>query len=242
MKRSYSFRKRLFAGFLIVSLVPLLICSAMLLQIFRLRMTSSADTQSEQALDESILALDKLDAGIRGAVQALCAQEGVSVTVVPGGDCYYHPGRSARLMHGETVIATLGQVHPDIAQAMDLPEITLLAEVDMVALYACAQPMGQVKPISRMQAVSRDIALVMPDAQPLGPVMDAIRHAAGEWLEDIRLFDVFRGVQVGLGMKSAAFSLTFRAPDQTLTEDHLAPVMKKVMKVCREKFGAEIRS
>lgn len=45
-----------------------------------------------------------------------------------------------------------------------------------------------------MQAVSRDIALVMPDAQPLGPVMDAIRHAAGEWLEDIRLFDVFRGV------------------------------------------------
>ena len=161
---------------------------------------------------------------------------------MPGGDCYYHPGRSARLMHGETVIATLGQVHPDIAQAMDLPEITLLAEVDMVALYACAQPMGQVKPISRMQAVSRDIALVMPDAQPLGPVMDAIRHAAGEWLEDIRLFDVFRGVQVGLGMKSAAFSLTFRAPDQTLTEDHLAPVMKKVMKVCREKFGAEIRS
>lgn len=78
MKRSYSFRKRLFAGFLIVSLVPLLICSAMLLQIFRLRMTSSADTQSEQALDESILALDKLDAGIRGAVQALRGNRTVS--------------------------------------------------------------------------------------------------------------------------------------------------------------------
>ena len=78
MKRSYSFRKRLFAGFLIVSLVPLLICSAMLLQIFRLRMTSSADTQSEQALDESILALDKLDAGIRGAVQALRGDRVVS--------------------------------------------------------------------------------------------------------------------------------------------------------------------
>ena len=78
MKRSYSFRKRLFAGFLIVSLVPLLICSAMLLQIFRLRMTSSADTQSEQALDESILALDRLDGGIRGAVQALRGNRTVS--------------------------------------------------------------------------------------------------------------------------------------------------------------------
>ena len=78
MKRSYSFRKRLFAGFLIVSLVPLLICSAMLLQIFRLRMTNSADTQSEQALDESILALDRLDGGIRGAVQALRGDRVVS--------------------------------------------------------------------------------------------------------------------------------------------------------------------
>ncbi len=78
MKRSYSFRKRLFAGFLIVSLVPLLICSAMLLQIFRLRLTSSADAQSEQALEESILALDGLDNGIRSAVKALRNNQTVS--------------------------------------------------------------------------------------------------------------------------------------------------------------------
>ena len=71
MKRSQSFRRRLFGGFLIVSLVPLLICSAMLLQIFRLRMTRDADSQSAQALDNSILALDTLDRSIRGAVQAL---------------------------------------------------------------------------------------------------------------------------------------------------------------------------
>lgn len=179
---------------------------------------------------------------IRGAVEALCAQEGVTVTVVPGADCYYHPGRCARLMHGDTMIAQLGQVHPDLTQEMDLPEETLLAEVDMVALYACAQPMGQVQQISRMQAVSRDIALVMPAAQPLGPVMEAIREASGALLEEIRLFDVFRGIQVGLGMKSAAFSLTFRSPDQTLTDETLSPIMKKVLKVCKERFNAEIRS
>ena len=179
---------------------------------------------------------------IRGAVETLCAQEGVDVTVAPGADCYYHPGRSARLMHGQAVIAQLGQVHPDIAQSFDLPEETLLAEVDMNALYACAAPMGQVAPISRMQAVSRDIALVMEENQPLGPVMDAIRTAAGSLLEDARLFDVFRGAQLGLGKKSAAFTLTFRSPDQTLTDDTLNPVMKKVLKICKEKFDAEIRS
>ncbi|MBQ7455392.1 MAG: phenylalanine--tRNA ligase subunit beta [Clostridia bacterium] len=179
---------------------------------------------------------------LRGAVEALCAQEGVGVKVVPGADRYYHPGRSARLMHGQAVIAQLGQVHPDVAQRYDLPEETLIAEIDLSALAEYAAPMGTVAPISRMQAVSRDIALVMDSAQPLGPVMDALRAAAGPLLEDIRLFDVFRGAQVGLGKKSAAFTLTFRSPDQTLTDETLSPLMKKILKVCKEKFDAEIRS
>ena len=179
---------------------------------------------------------------IRGAVETLCLQEGVPVRVQPGADCYYHPGRSARLVCEENVIAQLGQVHPDIAAANGLPEETLLAEIDLTALYSCARPMGQVAPISRMQAVSRDIALVMEESQPLGPVMDAIRAAAGSLLEDVKLFDVFRGVQLGLGKKSAAFSLVFRSPDQTLTDDALGPVIKRVLKACGEKFGAEIRS
>lgn len=179
---------------------------------------------------------------IRGAVETICAQEGVAVKVVAGADRYYHPGRSARLLCGEKVIAQLGQIHPDIAAAQDLPEETLLAEVDLVALYECAQPMGEVAPISRMQAVSRDIALVMDEKQQLGPVMDAIREAAGPLLEDVRLFDVFRGVQLGLGKKSAAFSLVFRSPDQTLTDEALNPAMKRVLKACKEKFEAEIRS
>ena len=179
---------------------------------------------------------------MRGAVEVLCAQEGVNVRTVPGADVYYHPGRSARLMCGETVIAQLGQIHPDIAQQYDLPEETLLAETDLAALYGCACPMGQAASISRMQAVSRDIALVMNEKQPLGPVLEAIREAAGPLLEEIKLFDVFRGIQLGAEKKSAAFSLVFRSPDQTLTEETLNPLMQKVLKVCKEQFGAEIRS
>ena len=68
MKKSRSFRRQLFSGFLLVSLIPLLICSAMLLQIFRLRMTGDAETQAAQALETSLLALDSLDEGVRGAV------------------------------------------------------------------------------------------------------------------------------------------------------------------------------
>ena len=179
---------------------------------------------------------------LRGAVETLCVQEGVNVTVVPGADCYYHPGRSARLTCGDAVIAQLGQIHPDIAQKYDLPETTLLAEIDLVALYAAATPMGQAAAVSHMQAVSRDLALVMPESQPLGPVMAAMRSAAGSLLEDIRLFDIFRGLQLGPNAKSAAFSLTFRSPDQTLTDDTLNPIMNKILKICKEQFNAEIRS
>jgi len=186
---------------------------------------------------------DKIDFfTIRGAVEAICAYEGVDVKVVPGGDVYYHPGRCARLMHGDVCIAAIGQLHPDQTGRLDLPDVTVMAEIDMVALYNAAQPMGKVQPISRMQAVSRDIALVMPEAQNLGPVMDAIRDTAGAMLEDVKLFDIFRGIQVGIGMKSVAFSLTFRSPDKTLTEEDLAPVMKKVLERCGKDFGAVIRA
>ncbi len=178
---------------------------------------------------------------LRSVAEAICAYEGVDVKVVAGGDPYYHPGRCARLMHGDTCIAALGQIHPDRAAALDLPEVTVLAEIDMTALYDAAQPMGQVSPISRMQAVSRDIALVLPESQQLGPVMDTIRAAAGPMLEDVKLFDIFRGLQVGPGLKSCAFSLTFRSADKTLTEDDLAPVMKKVLKQTGDSYGAVIR-
>lgn len=78
MKKSRSFRRQLFGGFLLVSLIPLLICSAMLLQIFRLRMTGDAETQAAQALETSLLALDSLDEGVRGAAATL--QQNFSVS------------------------------------------------------------------------------------------------------------------------------------------------------------------
>ena len=116
------------------------------------------------------------------------------------------------------------------------------AVVDMEALFACAVPMGHVKPIARFPLVTRDLALVMQDAQPVGPVMEAMAQAAGKMLENISMFDVFRGIQVGLGNKSVAFSLAFRAEDHTLTDDEIQRLMNKVLKVCKEQFDAEIRS
>ena len=68
------------------------------------------------------------------------------------------------------------------------------------------------------------------------------KTSTGKMLENISMFDVFRGIQVGLGNKSVAFSLAFRAEDHTLTDDEIQRLMNKVLKVCKEQFDAEIRS
>lgn len=99
MKKSSSFRRQLFAGFLIVSLVPLLICSAMLLQIFRFRMTDNAGTQAAQALDDSLAALDLLDGGIREAVQSLRGAPVVSDALFKDGSAIEDTVVNSQLFH-----------------------------------------------------------------------------------------------------------------------------------------------
>ncbi len=179
---------------------------------------------------------------LRGAVQALLMGLGIKTETVPGGESYHHPGRCARLMMGGQTLAVLGEVHPDTMEEFDMPERALIAEIDLSLTQALAVPMGDVKPLPRYPAVSRDLALVMADSQPVGPVMAAMEKAAGALLEECRMFDVYRGAQLGEGKKSVAFSLTFRATNHTLTEAEITAAMEKVLKACASEYGAVIRS
>ena len=136
----------------------------------------------------------------------------------------------------------LGEIHPEVAEAYELTGRVYIAEINLPKMFAAAHSMGYVSSLARFPAVSRDLALVVAEAQPVGPVMEAMREAGGKLLEDISMFDVFRGIQVGLGNKSVAFSLAFRAEDHTLTDEEIVRVMNKVLKTVSEKFGAEIRA
>ena len=83
--------------------------------------------------------------------------------------------------------------------------------------------------------------LVVAADAPLGPMMQSMKDACGKQLEDIRLFDVFRGVQVGPGKKSAAFTLSLRAMDHTLTEDEINALVAKALKAAEKEYGAILR-
>ena len=97
------------------------------------------------------------------------------------------------------------------------------------------------KPLPRFPAVTRDIAVVCDAAVPAGDMLDCIRRAGGETLVDSRVFDVYTGVGIAPGKKSVAFSLTMRADDQTLTDEHAEAIVREVLTALKEQFDAQIR-
>lgn len=179
---------------------------------------------------------------LRGAVEQLLRHRGIAFDIVPGGESYHHPGRCARLMQGETVLCTLGEVHPAVRENFDMPARALVAEINLETIAALSQPMGAVKPMPRYPAVSRDLSLVMPERTSVGPLMADMAKAAGAILEDVKLFDVYRSAALGADMKSVAFAFVFRGADRTLTEQEITAAMDKILKVAAEKYNAVIRS
>lgn len=179
---------------------------------------------------------------IRGVVEALCRENGVAYTIAPCDEPYLHPGRRAQLQADGETLAVLGEVHPDAAERFDLSGRVYVAQVNLPVLFSHSVAMDTVKSIARFPAVTRDIALVMAESQQVGPLMQAIREGCGALLEDVRMFDVFRGIQIGAGNKSVAFSLTYRAPDHTLTEEEINRLTDKALKISQTQFGAVLRA
>ena len=178
---------------------------------------------------------------VRGAVEAILHASGITCTVEPGADVYYHPGRCARLTRGGVVFAQIGEVHPAVRERFDMPKRAVIAEMNLQTLLESHKPMGEMKPLPRFPAMARDLALVMDEGVAVGPLMGDMRKAAGKLLESIQMFDVYRGIQVGANKKSVAFSLIFRAPDRTLTDEEVQKAMDKVKQVCAQKYEASVR-
>ncbi|HML48030.1 MAG TPA: phenylalanine--tRNA ligase subunit beta, partial [Clostridia bacterium] len=178
---------------------------------------------------------------LREMAQALLRVQGVEAQIVPGADVYLHPNRCGRLTVGSQEIASLGELHPEVAENFELLGRVYLAVIDLDALLELRSPMGKVKELPKYPAVTRDVALVMAEDQPLGPVRDAIEAACRPLIEEVTLFDVYRNERLG-GRKSAAFSLRLRAPDRTLTDEEVNAVFERMLARCAELFGAELRA
>ena len=109
------------------------------------------------------------------------------------------------------------------------------------AIEVALQPATPFVEITKFPAVSRDVALLLKAEVTHQEVVDAIQAAGVKRLTDIKLFDVFSGEKLGLGMKSMAYSLTFQNPEDSLTDEEVARYMEKIQASLEEKVNAEVR-
>jgi len=179
---------------------------------------------------------------VKNIVVWLLAKFGLTATIEAAGDGYYHPGRKAVMYVDGQRVAALGEIHPDVAEAFDISRRVYVAEVDLDALMPMERDFYGIKPLPKFPAVSRDIAVVVSEKVGAGTMMDEIRRTAQKTLEDVKLFDIYRGDKLGRDVKSVAYSITLRAADRTLTDEEINATMDKVLKALKEKFGAELRA
>lgn len=170
------------------------------------------------------------------AVRIVGRAVGVDFTFRAAEYLPWHPGRCAEILIGDQVIGHAGQLHPAVIERSGLPKGTCAVELDLDAVPIVERlPVPSVSPFP---AVFQDVALVVDEAVPAQSVIDVVRAGAGVLLEDVRLFDVYTGPQIGDGRKSLALALRFRAPDRTLTEDEASEVREAAVRAAGEQLGA----
>ncbi len=153
----------------------------------------------------------------------------------------YHPGRCAEVFLDGDRVGVLGQIHPAVAANYGVDAALYCAELSFDAILAHRAPLPVYKPLPRFPSVTRDIAVVCDASVPAGEMVDCILENGGQYLKDCAVFDVYTGGRIAPGMKSVAFSLTMRADDQTLTDEHAEETVRAVLAALRKRFGAEMR-
>ena len=164
---------------------------------------------------------------------------GVEVTLRPAQHLPWHPGRCAEVVVDGRVVGYAGQLHPAAIERSGLPAGSCAVEIDLDAVPLTDRlPAPRVSPFP---AVFQDLSLVVGADVAAQDVIDAVRAGAGELLEDVALFDVYTGPQVGEGRKSLTLALRFRAADRTLTEDEASAARDSAVAAAAERLGAQLR-
>ena len=199
-------------------------------------MTGARDREAWCASDERFDFYD-----MKGEVEQLLAGTSGNFSFKPALRPGLHDGQTAEILdaHGSCV-GVLGALHPSITESLGLPASTYVAELSLAAVTKAVLPAYE--EISRFPESRRDLAVVVSDDVSAAEVLNVVRGAAGDGLESLRIFDVYKGQGVAEGAKSLALGLTFRDRSRTLDDAEIAAAMSQVVDSLKEKLSAELRS
>lgn len=185
----------------------------------------------------------------KGVVESLMAALGIEWSLggpgsngeAPGSP--FHPGRAGLVLSREDEpVGVVGEIHPKVAAALDIPGRVAVGELELSALMDLVPSAVQVRDVPRYPPVRRDLAFTVDAVTPAGAVRSALEQAAGDLLDSCLLFDVHSGPPLDEGKKSLAFSVDFRAPDRTLTDAEANEAVAAIAARLAKDFGAQLRS
>lgn len=163
----------------------------------------------------------------------------LEVSTGAAGYAPFHPGRCAVVtVPGGFVAGHVGELHPKVCEALELPNRTVAGELDLDVLLTASAGDTSSAPVSTYPMASSDIALVVDESVSASTLEAAVREGAGELLEAASLFDLYVGDQVGPGKKSLAYRLHFRAAGRTLTTIEVNEARDRAVARAQERTGA----
>ncbi len=187
---------------------------------------------------------DKVDFyDIKGDLEALLMMGGHSTSYrfkqMDGQQGALHPGQSAQIIYDGRVVGVVGALHPSVESALDLNGPVFLFELELEAIQRSR--VAEFKELSKFPEVRRDLAIIVDESVPLCEINIAIRGEAGEYLTDLKLFDLYQGKGIDPGRKSLALGLTWQHRSRTLTDEEISQLVSCIIKNLEKEFNAVLR-
>ena len=180
---------------------------------------------------------------IKGVVEELFRRLAISKYTVEAGEHYMlHPGKTAVFKKGKEIIATMGEVHPAVADAFGIKQKMYVFEMDIETLMKYTAKNFHFEPLPKYPAISRDLAMLVDEGVNAGDVEQVIAKNGGKHFKDVTLFDVYTGKQIADGKKSLAFTMQFQSKDKTLTDAEADEAFQNILKAVEKNFQAELRA
>ncbi|MBV2132068.1 phenylalanine--tRNA ligase subunit beta [Pseudomonas sp. MAP12] len=178
---------------------------------------------------------------LKADVEALLnyAGAGGEFTFVAGEHAALHPGQTARIERNGQLVGFMGALHPELAGVLGLDQPVYLFELVLAEVAAGLLP--QFRELSRFPEVRRDLALLVAREVPAESLLTDIRAQAGEYLTDLRLFDVYQGKGIDPLSKSVAVGLTWQHPSRTLNDEEVNENLQRIIASLGERFQATLR-
>ncbi|MBQ4110813.1 MAG: phenylalanine--tRNA ligase subunit beta [Clostridia bacterium] len=181
---------------------------------------------------------------IKGIVEVLFAELGIKdADFEPINDNpTFHPYRTAKILDKDgNELGIMGEVHPLVAENYEIGEKAYICMLNLEKMLEVAYSEIKYKEMPKFPATTRDLAMLVDDDTMVSKLEKTIKKFGGKILEEVNLFDIYKGKQIPEGKKSVAYALSFRASDRTLTDEEVSASMNKILKNLQSDFNAELR-